>query len=56
MKKADIQRLTRMLKELDESENSLQKRYGDRTAGSIRSKHVRDADALRRVLAEITNK
>lgn len=54
MRKDDINRLSRILKELDEREKILQNRHGERIKGSIRSRDVRDANAIRRILKEIT--
>lgn len=51
LSKRHVQRLQVMLKERESREAELQKRYGDRHAGSLRSIEWHEANALRAVLA-----
>lgn len=53
--KRHIQRLQRKLADLDKREAWAQERHGDRVAGSIRSSDWRDAEALRAVLAHLSD-
>lgn len=56
MRKGDIKRLRRMLKELDDREDRLQRVVGDRTKGSARTSDYKDAEAIRRILTEIDSR
>jgi hypothetical protein len=50
-----LSRLKTMVARLEAAEARMQKTFGDRTAGSIRSSDWRDAEALRAAIRSLTS-
>ncbi len=56
IKKADLTRLSRMADRVEQNDRYLQNLYGDPALGSVRASTRRDAEAIRRVVAWISER